>query len=213
MAVRAGTVLARMAKRRRALEAARRAFRLAPAQHERAKPDPMLAALRRGLARLALRDFLTGLGNRRDWDEQLSHELARARRSGEPLSVALLDLDGFKSFNDAHGHQAGDRLLIGAAAAWGNELREVDVLCRCGGDAFAALLPNCPRDQVDAVIARLVAATPSQQPCAAGAASWDGWETAHALLRRADQGLYNAKRVRQRDGNGRPAGTPRPAVS
>ena len=74
----------------------------------------------RALARLALTDSLTGLGNRRTWDQQLSHELARARRSNEPLSVALLDLDDFKAFNDDHGHQAGDRLLIGVASAWGS---------------------------------------------------------------------------------------------
>jgi diguanylate cyclase (GGDEF)-like protein len=96
----------------------------------------------RALARLALTDSLTGLGNRRTWDQQLSHELARARRSNEPLSVALLDLDDFKAFNDDHGHQAGGRVLIGVASAWGSELRDVAVLCRWGGDKFAALLPN-----------------------------------------------------------------------
>src|SRR5215211_8419539 len=68
---------------------------------------------------------LTGLANRRGWDEQLARELARARRSGEPLSVALLDVDDFKAFNDAHGHQPGDRLLLEAAAAWNGQLRDV----------------------------------------------------------------------------------------
>jgi diguanylate cyclase (GGDEF)-like protein len=114
----------------------------------------------RALARLALTDALTGLGHRRTWDQQLSHELARARRSNEPLSVALLDLDDFKAFNDDHGHQAGDRLLIGVTSAWGSELRDVDVLCRWGGDKFAALL----RDPADAVIARLAARTPTSSP-------------------------------------------------
>ena len=61
----------------------------------------------RALARLARTDPLTGLANRRAWDEQLARELARAQRSGAAVSVALLDLDEFKSFNDAHGHQAG----------------------------------------------------------------------------------------------------------
>jgi diguanylate cyclase (GGDEF)-like protein len=205
MAESGGTGLASMAKRRRALESARSAFR--PSRAQRPGGDPRLASLRReierrseelrGLAGVALTDSLTGLGNRRGWDEQLSRELARARRSGEPLSVALLELDGFRAFNDSHGHQAADRLLVAVAAAWGSELRDVDVLCRWGGDEFAALLPNCPRDKADAVIARLAAATPHEQSCAAGAACWDGWETGDALLWRAAQVLYNAKGLLQ----------------
>ena len=193
------------------------------ARRRRATADSTLASLRReietlteevrGLARLALTDSLTGLSNRRDWDQQLSRELARARRYSEPLSVVLLDLDGFKPFNDAHGHQAGDRLLIAVAAAWGSELRDVDVLCRWGGDEFAVLLPNCSRDQADAVLARLSAATPNGQSCAAGAACWDGWETAQALLGRADQALYDAKWLLRRNGNGTPAGKHAPALS
>jgi diguanylate cyclase (GGDEF)-like protein len=170
---------------------------------QRASADSVLAALRHesdrpsNKARGGLTDSLTGLGNRGDWDRQFSRELARARRSGDPLSVVLLDLDGFKAFNESHGHQAGDRLLVGAAAAWGSELREVDVLCRWGGDEFAALLPNCPRDEADAVIARLAAATPDEQSCGAGAACWDGWETDDALLWRAAQALYNNKGLLQ----------------
>jgi GAF domain-containing protein len=101
----------------------------------RATSDPAVATLVREvealseqvrvLARLARTEPLTGLANRRGWDEQLARELARARRSGEPLSVALLDVDDFKAFNDAHGHQAGDRLLLEAAAAWDGQLRDV----------------------------------------------------------------------------------------
>jgi diguanylate cyclase len=108
----------------------------------------------RVLARLARTDPLTGLANRRGWDEQLARELARARRSGEALSVALLDLDDFEAFNDAHGHQAGDRLLLEAAAAWNGQLRDVDILCRWSGDEFAVLLPACSRAQAAEVIAR-----------------------------------------------------------
>ena len=86
-----------------------------------------IAALRQEvgeLGRLARTDPLTGLANRRGWDEQLDRELAQARRSGRPVSVALLDLDDFKGFNDAGGHQAGDRLLVAAAAAWQGQLRD-----------------------------------------------------------------------------------------
>lgn len=147
----------------------------------------------RVLTSLARTDPLTGLANRRGWDEQLERELARARRRDEPLSVALLDLDGFKLFNDTQGHQGGDRLLVHAARAWGTHLREVDVLCRWGGDEFAALLPNCPRDQAGTVIARLVAATPHGQSCSAGVACWDGDETVETLLARVDGALYDSK--------------------
>ena len=147
------------------------------------------------LARLARTDPLTGLANRRGWDEQLARELARARRSGEALSVALLDLDDFKAFNDAHGHQAGDRLLLEAATAWNGQLRDVDILCRWGGDEFALLLPACPRTQADEVIARLQGATPRDQSCTAGVVGWDGREIADDLLGRADRALFQAKGV------------------
>jgi diguanylate cyclase (GGDEF)-like protein len=151
----------------------------------------------RALARLARTDPLTGLANRRGWDEQLSRELARAQRSGGALSVALLDLDDFKSFNDVHGHQAGDRLLVEAAAAWRDQLRDIDILCRWGGDEFALLLPDCSGSEAEEVIARLGPATPSLQSCAAGVAGWNGRETLHDLLRRADTALLEEKRVRR----------------
>jgi diguanylate cyclase (GGDEF)-like protein len=150
----------------------------------------------RALARLARTDPLTGLANRRGWDEQLDRELARARRSGDPVSVALLDLNDFKAFNDAHGHQAGDRLLVEAAAAWQVRLRDVDLLCRWGGDEFAVLLPDCPETEAQDVIARVRPTTPNMQSCAAGIAAWDGKETSHELVRRADTELIKEKRVR-----------------
>jgi diguanylate cyclase len=151
----------------------------------------------RALAQLARTDPLTGLANRRGWDEQLARELARARRSGATVSVALLDLDDFKCFNDAHGHQAGDRLLVEAAAAWRSQLRDIDVLCRWGGDEFALLCPDCPESEALQVIARLGPATPSLQSCAAGVAAWDGRETLHDLIGRADMALLEEKRVRR----------------
>ena len=196
--------------RRGAMESVRRTFRLRRARRvtsgrRDASPTGEIEALTeqvrglteevRVLASLARTDPLTGLTNRLGWDEQLTRELARATRRDEPLSVVLLDLDDFKSFNDAHGHQAGDRLLIEAAAAWSSQLRDMDVLCRWGGDEFAILLPNCPRDQADGVIARLVAATPQQQPCAAGVTCWDGGEAPETLLARTDAALYDSKRT------------------
>jgi diguanylate cyclase (GGDEF)-like protein len=158
-----------------------------------------IAALRQEvgeLTRLARTEPLTGLANRRGWDEQLDRELAQARRSGRPVSVALLDLDDFKGFNDAHGHQAGDRLLVAAAAAWQGQLREGDVLCRWGGDEFAALLPDCSEDEARDIISRVTPTTPSLQSCAAGVAGWDGMETSDELVWRADTELLSQKRAR-----------------
>lgn len=148
------------------------------------------------LGRQARTDALTGLANRRGWDEQLDRELAQASRSGRPVSVALLDLDDFKGFNDAHGHQAGDRLLVAAAAAWQGQLRDGDVLCRWGGDEFAALLPDCSEDEAREIIARVTPTTPSLQSCGAGIAEWDGAETSDELVWRADAELLDQKRAR-----------------
>ena len=157
-----------------------------------------IAALKeevREFARLARIDPLTGLANRRGWDEQLDRELAQAERSGRPISVALLDLDDFKRFNDAHGHQAGDRLLVAAAAAWQGQFRDGDVLCRWGGDEFAALLPDCSEDEAREIIARVTSTTPSLQSCAAGVAAWDSTETSNELVWRADAELLKQKRA------------------
>ena len=85
---------------------------------------------------------MTGLPNRRVWDEDVARELERARRHGGALCLAMLDLDRFKAYNDTHGHQAGDELLAAAAAAWRPELRATDTLARYGGEEFAVLLPH-----------------------------------------------------------------------
>jgi diguanylate cyclase (GGDEF)-like protein len=160
-----------------------------------------IAALRQEvgeLARQARTDPLTGLANRRGWNEQLGRELAQARRSACPVSVALLDIDDFKRFNDSRGHQAGDRLLVAAAAAWRGQLREGDVLCRWGGDEFAALLPDCPEGAAHEIIARVTSTTPGLQSCAAGVAAWDGAETSDELVWRADAELLERKRAKVR---------------
>ena len=73
--------------------------------------------------------------------------MSRARRTGRPLCLALLDLDHFKAFNDTHGHQAGDAHLRRTAAAWRRELRTIDVLARYGGEEFGILLPECDLDE------------------------------------------------------------------
>ncbi len=94
------------------------------------------------VAELARTDVLTGLANRRGWQELLRREIARARRNDTPLSVALVDLDRFKDYNDGNGHAAGDRLLKEAASRWAAQIREVDLIARHGGEEFAVLLPG-----------------------------------------------------------------------
>lgn len=146
------------------------------------------------LAAMARTDELTGLPNRRAWEEQTPRELARARRDETPLCIALLDLDHFKAYNDERGHQAGDRLLKQAASAWRRELRSTDLLSRYGGEEFALMLPGCDAEQALATVERIRESTPEGQACSAGVACWDGIESAFELFGRADAALYEAKR-------------------
>jgi len=147
----------------------------------------------RQLELLAHLDGLTGVPNRRSWDDALTRELARARRSGEPVVVGLLDLDFFKKFNDAYGHQAGDLLLKEAAAAWRAQLRDPDVLARYGGEEFGVVIAGLAAPEALAIVSRLRPATPRGQTFSAGLAEWDGHESASELVRRADEALYLAK--------------------
>jgi diguanylate cyclase (GGDEF)-like protein len=150
-------------------------------------------ALLTSLARLALTDQLTGLPNRRAWEEALQRELSRADRDGNPVCVAVIDLDEFKNFNDEHGHQAGDALLSKAARAWQGQLRASDLLARYGGEEFAAVIPAWPLETAVAVVERLRLATPVGLTASAGLASWNRTETAAELFGRADAALYEAK--------------------
>jgi diguanylate cyclase (GGDEF)-like protein len=141
---------------------------------------------------LARTDALTGVANRRAWEEHFAAELHRA---DGPTSVAVLDLDQFKALNDAFGHEAGDRCLRECAAAWDAQLRPGDVLARIGGDEFAVLLPRCQLEQALVVAERIRAAT-RRTSCSIGVAEWDQHESPEQLQRRADQILYAAKRRR-----------------
>lgn len=147
------------------------------------------------LEHLARTDSLTGLPNRRYWEQRLPRELARAAREEQPACVAMLDLDHFKAYNDRHGHQAGDRLLRSSAAAWRETLRPYDVLSRYGGEEFSVILPNCRLDDALALVDRLRSRTPEGESCSAGIAEWDGTEPPETLVGRADAALYRAKRA------------------
>jgi len=141
----------------------------------------------------AATDPLTGLPNRRAWDRLLQTGLLESRQVEKPLSIAILDLDHFKKFNDSRGHQAGDRLLREAAAAWKDALRKDDMIFRWGGEEFTVILPHCDRDQSIEVAERLRSATPGDQTSSAGVSTWNGRESAESLFARTDAALYQAK--------------------
>jgi diguanylate cyclase (GGDEF)-like protein len=170
------------------------------------------------LSRAARSDQLTGLANRRAFEEHFGRELARARRSGEPLTLLMGDLDNFKQVNDQWGHAVGDELLADVAQVFREGLRATDVPARLGGDEFAILLPGTDTEQADEIARRLAAEVQAMPKHAASAVGLsygvaklppDG-STLDDFLRVADMGLYAAKRrVRDGDDNSPPiAGRP-----
>jgi diguanylate cyclase (GGDEF)-like protein len=156
-----------------------------------------------GLLRLTSReDVLTGLANRRYWDERFTEELARSLRTGASLSVAMIDIDGFKAVNDRLGHGAGDHLLVEVANAWKVVVRSSgDFVARVGGDEFGVLAPGADELGIRRLAARLGDALPEGIFCSFGTATWDRIENASDLLRRADQAMYETK-LRHRSGVG-----------
>ncbi len=161
--------------------------------------------LQADLADLALRDPLTGLANRRLLDVLLHATLARTRRAGTPVVVTYLDLDGFKSINDTHGHAAGDVVLIEVARRLQATVREADVVARRGGDEFVVVHESDPA-QSEALLRRVreALAAPvtlpdgTTVPCGASIGSADTSQARDAagLLAAADQAMYVAKRAR-----------------
>ncbi|HEV3232114.1 MAG TPA: bifunctional diguanylate cyclase/phosphodiesterase, partial [Candidatus Dormibacteraeota bacterium] len=150
----------------------------------------------RALSDAALVDSLTRIPNRRAWEEELPRAISRARRAGEPLCVAIMDIDRFKEFNDDWGHQRGDRLLADIAAAWSEAVRAVDFVARFGGDEFAVVMPACTGADAVGVLERLDAVTPDHRHTSIGVAEWNGVETPEELVGRADAALLEAKRAR-----------------
>jgi two-component system, cell cycle response regulator len=157
-----------------------------------------LVAQGRRLEALIREDPLTGLSNRRFILTQLSGMVSGARRHGRPLSIAIVDLDHFKSVNDQHGHQVGDEVLTAAVGAMRRRLRAEDQLGRLGGEEFLVLLPDTDKPAA-AIVAESLRQEIAHAPASvaitasAGVATWEG-EAPEELLRRADQALYGAKR-------------------
>jgi diguanylate cyclase (GGDEF)-like protein len=159
------------------------------------------------LLHLAARDRLTGVYNRGQFDVALEFEVGRALQLGQELSVAVLDLDRFKSINDTFGHAAGDRVLVEVAARLARGMRTTDMIARYGGEEFAVLLPQTGRAaaavRVETLRAQIAAfpifAAEAEEltiTCSAGIAQlpMDGLD-AGTLLARADQRLLAAKRA------------------
>lgn len=140
-------------------------------------------------------DSLTGALNRSGLAEAARRlSLRRRSTSSRQVTVAALDLDGFKAVNDRTGHAAGDRLLADAATAWRAVLRHDDVLARVGGDEFIVLMPDTSSTEATTVLDRLRASHPVAW--SAGLATWHTDEPIEACIQRADRELYAAKHAR-----------------
>ncbi|NEV63804.1 sensor domain-containing diguanylate cyclase [Thiorhodococcus minor] len=155
------------------------------------------------LKKAAVEDVLTGIHNRRYFEDALRQEVSRARRFEHPLSLAMFDVDDFKAINDVHGHAAGDQVLVRITKIVRDELREVDSLARWGGDEFVAILPETPVSEGERLFARIRASVSSGTAWAdigcrvaisvgliGLEASDEGIET---MLRRLDAAMYAAK--------------------
>ena len=157
------------------------------------------------LEHAALTDGLTGMQNRRYFDDALREYLEEFRRIGKPVGLLLLDLDHFKSVNDTHGHDVGDEVLRVVAGCLREFTRYHDVVARLGGEEFAVVAPNMDTDmliklaeRIRKAIAALTVTTGNVRlrvTTSIGIAIWDGKENAEQFYRRADRMLYEAKRL------------------
>ncbi|WP_119157490.1 sensor domain-containing diguanylate cyclase [Caldimonas tepidiphila] len=155
------------------------------------------------LERLARRDPLTGLGNRRVADEALAQALMLFRRHGRPASIALVDVDHFKQVNDSRGHAVGDRVLVAVAALIEGHCRASDLVARIGGEEFLVLMPEtaaaggmAAAEKIRQAVAQARLPELPAVTVSVGLASLeDGTADADALLRAADEALYAAKRA------------------
>jgi diguanylate cyclase (GGDEF)-like protein len=146
------------------------------------------------LERLAMRDPLTGLPNRRSLMERLTTELATARRTKEPLAFAMVDVDNFKSINDTRGHAGGDEALTVIASILQSNTRETDIAARFAGDEFSLLMPRTDGETIEVAMTRIYAKLKEANlGCSIGIAFARLGEEAAALMARADAAVYEAK--------------------
>ena len=154
------------------------------------------------LRALSVTDSLTGIHNRRYFQQRLKAELERAQRDRQDLAVIMLDIDHFKRINDQHGHAVGDHVLQSLCQRIGHRLRRTDVFCRLGGEEFMVLCPGSNAEQARTLALELwqgLRSTPVDGvgvvTASFGVAGWRPGEGADALLLRADSGVYAAKQA------------------
>ncbi len=156
--------------------------------------------LQEELKRMAITDDLTGVFNRRKLEEVMNLEMDRANRTGQDLSVLMVDIDHFKAVNDTHGHQAGDDVLIEITKLSKNSLRESDYVIRYGGEEFLVCMPETSLEEAAQIAERLrrVVAehtfdTVGHITISIGVSGYDKGESQETFIKRADQKLYDAK--------------------
>lgn len=174
-------------------------------QGELRRMTASLSARSQTLEYAAVTDPLTGLYNRRYFDDALDEYLKAFSRIEKPMGMILLDIDHFKQVNDTHGHDVGDEVLRRIAACLAEFTRYHDVVARLGGEEFAVLSPNVTENQLlsladrirNAIAALMIEAdnVTLRITVSAGVALWDGTEAAAGLFKRADAQLYSAKRL------------------
>jgi diguanylate cyclase (GGDEF)-like protein len=157
------------------------------------------------LEQAALTDSLTGMQNRRYFDDALKEYIEEFRRINRPIGLMILDLDHFKQVNDTHGHDVGDEVLRAVASCLKDMTRYHDVVARLGGEEFAVVAPNMDGDllvkfaeRIRRAIAAMVVLSGGVRlkiTTSVGLAVWDGKESAEDFYRRADKLLYEAKRM------------------
>jgi diguanylate cyclase (GGDEF)-like protein/PAS domain S-box-containing protein len=164
----------------------------------RAQQERLIDANAR-LEALASLDSLTGLKNRRAFEERLNEEISRARRSKEPFALLLLDIDHFKNFNDSFGHPRGDDVLKSVGRVLSRSVRDADFIARYGGEEFAIILPDTDRDGAKLMGERLRVAIEENAwdvrpiTVSVGAAAWVDGASAELLVDQADRALYRSK--------------------
>jgi diguanylate cyclase (GGDEF)-like protein len=148
------------------------------------------------LVDLAVKDGLTGLFNRRYFNELIKTEMNRVRRAPAPLSLLMLDIDNFKNYNDTQGHPAGDELLKGVAKVLKSSVRAVDMVCRYGGEEFVIILPQADKSVGKILAERIRVQVNLYFPTtiSIGVATYpDDAEEIEPLIQKADNALYQAK--------------------
>ena len=173
---------------------------------EQKRADEQILALNAQLEHLAMMDDLTGLMNRRAFFIQGKKEISRTNRHKTPLSLLMLDVDGFKEVNDQYGHEAGDLVLQQISQKLVEQVREMDSVARMGGEEFSLLLPNTEKKDA-AKLAERIRLAVEQESCqvqkqtihvtvSIGVASYSKkTPTLEDIIRQADHSMYKAKNL------------------